>query len=129
MKRILLLTFVFFFLFTFVAYAQSEPSPQDQLVSSVVATVAAIAALVSNSLINLIKTTPRLSDENKSRLAKAATEVIAVVVSLATGYITALLAQWLGLISDAGIQAVVVSMLTPVFSEARYRLAKLQPAK
>lgn len=131
LKYSLLLALVLFVFMVSVVYGQDDPvppNPQD-LVSAVVALVAAVAALVSNFLINLIKTLPGLSDENKSKLTVALTEIIAVVVSIITGYVTALVAQGLGLVDDVGIRAVVVAALTPVFAELRYRLAKLQPVQ
>lgn len=126
MKRSLFLAIVLFLVFSTVAYAQDR-TPADELVNAVVATVAAVGALISGVVIDAIKKSAYFGADDKDKLAEAVTLFVSVGVSLITGYAVALAAQALNLISDAALQATVVAVLTPVLSELRYRLAKLSP--
>lgn len=130
MKHSLLLALILFVALATVAYAAQDAPPDhsQDLVNGVIAVVAAVAALVSSALINLVKQLPYLGDDDKDKLATAVTQIVAVVVSVVTGYVTALVAQGLGLIDDTGLRAMAVAALTPVLAEVRYRLVKLAPA-
>ena len=128
-KLTLSLILVFLMIFVFVPMAlaaQNNPS-DSELINAVTMAIAAFGALVANFLVNLVKTLPYLEDEYKDKLATAITEIVSVAVGLLTGWVVALLAQWLGLIEDTSLKVMVVSALTPVFNELRYRVAKLSP--
>src|SRR3990167_3054864 len=130
-KLTLSLILVFLMIFVFVPMAlaaQNNPS-DSELINAVTMAIAAFGALVANFLVNLVKTLPYLEDEYKDKLATAITEIVSVAVGLLTGWVVALLAQWLGLIEDTSLKVMVVSALTPVFNELRYRVAKLSPRK
>jgi hypothetical protein len=70
---------------------------------------------------------PWLNEENKGLLKTAVTQLLTVVVSLVTGYVSFLVANGLGFIEDVGLQSVIITTLTAVFVELRYRIIKLQP--
>ena len=130
-KLTLSLILVFLMIFVFVPMAlaaQNNPS-DSELINAVTMAIAAFGALVANFLVNLVKTLPYLEDEYKDKLATAITEIVSVAVGLLTGWVVALLAQWLGLIEDQSLKVMIVSALTPVFNELRYRVAKLSPRK
>ena len=123
----LILVFLVIFVFVPMALAAQDNPPDNELINAVTMAIAAFGALVANFLINVVKTLPYLGDEDKDKLATAITEVVSVAVGLLTGWVVALLAQWLGLIEDTSLKVMVVSALTPVFNELRYRVAKLSP--
>ena len=124
------LAIILLLILTVPVFAQDDKPPlnSQDLVSAVVTVIAAVAALVSSALVNLIKTIPYLGDDDKDKVATAVTQIVSVAVSVATGYVTALVAQWLGLVDDLGTRTVIIAVLTPILSEARYRVAKLAPA-
>lgn len=110
-----------------VVPAPGPAEPAESAVNGVVLLIGAFAVLVTNFLVTAIKTIPYLSNEDKDKLAIAITQIIAIAVGVATGYLTSLIAQSLGLIADDSIRNMVIAVLTPVLSEIRYRLEKLTP--
>lgn len=126
MKRVILLSLLLTFIIVPIAYA-AQDIPSEDLVNAVTLAVSALGALVANFVITAIKNLSYLKDEEKTKLQQAVTEAVAVGVSILTGYLLSLLAQGVGLISDSTLQTTVISILTPIFAELRYRLAKLSP--
>lgn len=130
MKKLIPLFIILLFVIVPIALAaQDNPQPDNELVLSGTALIAALGALVSNFIITFLKTIPYLGEPDKDKLAQAVTEVVSVLVGLATGWFIAWVTQQLGLISDSNTQVLVISILTPVLNELRYRLAKLAPVK
>lgn len=122
----LILVFLLVFILVPLALAAQDNPPSNDLANAVTALIAAIGALAANFIIDFLKTIPYLGQLDKDKLGQAVTEVISVAVGLATGYIVALIAQWLNLV-DSNLQVTLIAALTPVFNELRYRLAKLAP--
>lgn len=108
-----------------VVPAPGPTEPAESAVNGVVLLIGAFAVLVTNFLVTAIKTIPYLSNEDKDKLAVAVTQVVAIAVGVATGYLTSLIAQSLGLIADDSIRNMVIAILTPVLSELRYRVEKI----
>lgn len=105
--------------------APGPAEPAESAVNGVVLLIGAFAVLVTNFLVTAIKTIPYLSNEDKDKLAIAVTQIVAIAVGVATGYLTSLIAQSLGLIADDAIRNMVIAILTPVLAELRYRVEKL----
>lgn len=105
--------------------APAPTEPAESAVNGVVLLIGAFAVLVTNFLVTAIKTIPYLSSEDKDKLAIAITQIVAIAVGVATGYLTSLIAQSLGLIADDSIRNMVIAILTPVLAELRYRVEKL----
>lgn len=126
-KLTVVLILVFLATFILVPTALAFQDSNQDLFNAVTAIIAGLGALVANFVINFLKTLPYLGEPDKDKLAQAVTEVVSVAVGLLTGYVLSLLAQWLGMLPDSNTQALVVSVLTPVLAELRYRLAKLSP--
>lgn len=122
----LILVFLLVFILVPLALAAQDNPPSNDLANAVTALIAAIGALAANFIIDFLKTIPYLGQPDKDKLGQAVTEVISVAVGLVTGYIVALIAQWLNLV-DSNLQVTLIAALTPVFNELRYRLAKLAP--
>jgi len=95
----------------------------------ILALMSTIAALLGSAPIDWIKGLSFLKKEDKSRITGPAAQLVSLIVNIAAGYLVALAGQALGLIPDAGLQAVIVTMATPAQAELRYRLAKLGPAE
>ena len=130
MKKLIPLFITLLFIIVPIALAAQDAPPSDnELVLSGTVLIAALGALISNFIITSLKTVPYLGEPDKDKLAQAVTEIVSVVVGLATGLFVAWVSQQLGLISDSGTQVLVISILTPVLNELRYRLAKLAPVK
>lgn len=108
-----------------VVPAPGPAEPAESAVNGVVLLIGAFAVLVTNFLVTAIKTIPYLSGEDKDKLAVAVTQIVAIAVGVATGYLTSLIAQSLGLIADDSIRNMVIAILTPVLAELRYRVEKL----
>lgn len=102
-----------------------EVEPAESAVNGVVLLIGAFAVLATNVIVTAIKSIPYLSNEDKDKLAVAVTQVVAIAVGVATGYLTSLIAQSLGMIADDSIRNMVIAALTPVLSELRYRVEKL----
>ena len=128
MKKFIPFLVILLFIIVPIALA-AQDAPDNELVLSGTVLIAALGALISNFIITFLKTVPYLGEPDKDKLAQAVTEIVSVVVGLATGWLVAWVSQQLGLISDSGTQVLVISILTPVLNELRYRLAKLAPVK
>lgn len=129
MKYFLLVLLVFFVFSSIVYAAQDEPpvaNPQ-QLVDAAVAVVVALATFAGAIFNNFVAGLPWLDETNKGLVKSALTQLLTVAVSLATGYVAFLVANGLGYVEDAGLRSVLITTLTAVFVELRYRLIKLQP--
>ena len=102
--------------------AQPPPANTQDLVNGVTALITTFAGLLGSAVTNLIRQIPGLSGDDQSKLQSAATQIIAVLVSVATGFAVAAIAQGLDLIPDSGTQALIVAISTPVVAEAKHRL-------
>lgn len=112
-----------------LAQESAPPQPADpgSLQETALALMAALASLLGAAAIDSIKRLPFLTDGDKSKLAGPTALLVSVVVNIAAGYVVALGGQAVGLIDDAGLQALLVAIATPILAELRYRLAKLAP--
>lgn len=128
MKTISIFLLVVLLTFVIVPIAFAAQDNSNDLINAVTALIAALGALAANVVIGLIKTIPYFGNEDKDKLATAVTQIISVGVGVLTGWVVALISQWLGLVSDTQLQTTVIYILTPVFSELLYRVKKLQPA-
>jgi hypothetical protein len=104
----------------------TQPTPDD-LSNAIMTFMAGVAALLGAALVDAIKRLPFLTEGDKSKLTGPVAQLVSVVVSIISGYLVALVGQGFGLIDDAGLKALLVTIATPVFAELRYRLVKLAP--
>ena len=130
LKFSLLLALILFLVLVSVAYAaQDEPpvSGPQQLVDAAVTVVVALATFAGAIFNNFVGGIPWLNEKNKGLVKTAVTQLLTVVVSLATGYVSFLVANGLGFVEDVGLRSVIITTLTAVFVELRYRIIRLQP--
>lgn len=128
-KRSAILALILTLLFVIPALAQNGDTPPADLNGTIMALMSTIAALLGSAVVDWIKALPFLKDEDKSKLTGPTAQLVSVVANIAAGYLVALAGQALGLIPDAGLQALIVTMATPALAELRYRVAKLAPVE
>lgn len=119
------------FIFAIPALAQdgqATPGPND-LTAEILALMAGLAALLGAALTDAIKRLPFLAEGDKSKLSGPLAQLVSVVINIAAGYLVALAGQGLGLIDDAGLRTLMVTIGAPVLAEIRYRLVKLAPVE
>lgn len=91
-----------------VMAAQEVPPTAGEAVGLIEAGLVALAGLLGWAITDAIRKWTWLPEEDRSRIGGAAANLVAAIVSAASGFIVGWLGQWAGLLDTSGIWAVVI---------------------
>jgi len=87
---------------------QGLPPTATETVSLIEISLAALAGLLGWAITDAIRKWSWLPEQDRSAISGPAANLVAAVVSVASGFIVAWLAQWAGFLDQSGLWAVVV---------------------
>lgn len=88
--------------------AQEVPPTAGEAVELIEAGLVALAGLLGWAITDAIRKWAWLPEQDRSKIGGAAANLVAAVVSVASGFIVGWLGQWTGLLDTSGIWSVVV---------------------